>query len=109
MMLTGMERIMQLVDEQPDRKLQTLMHLVNKTTLKEVHQKQKTDKASGVDKVTKTLYEKNLDENFDNLVERMKTFRYRPQPVRRTYIEKEGSNELRPLVYLLMKIGWCRV
>ena len=27
----------------------------------------------------------------------MKTFSYRPQPVRRTYIEKEGRNELRPL------------
>jgi len=97
MMLTGMERIMQLVDEQPERKLQTLMHLVNKTTLKEVHQHQKTGKAAGVDKVTKTIYEQNLDENLDNLINRMKMFSYRPQPVRRTYIEKEGSTELRPL------------
>jgi retron-type reverse transcriptase len=96
-MLTGMERIMQLVDEQPNRKLQTLMHLVNKTTLKEAHQKQETGKAAGVDKVTKAAYEKNLDENLDNLISRMKTFSYRPQPVRRTYIEKEGSEELRPL------------
>jgi len=93
-MLTGMERIMQLVDEQPDRRLQTLMHLINKTTLKEVHQKQVTGKASGVDKITKTIYEKNLDKNLDNLISRMKSFSYKPQPVRRTYIEKEGSEEL---------------
>ena len=97
MMLTGMNRILHLVDQYPDRKLQTLMHLVNKTTLKEVHQRQVTGKASGIDKVTKEAYDKNLDENLDKLLARMKTFSYRPQPVRRTYIEKEGSGELRPL------------
>lgn len=96
-MLTGMDRILHLVDEYPDRKLQTLMHLVNKTTLKEVHKKQETGKASGIDKVTKTIYDGNLDENIDNLLSRMKTFSYRPQPVRRTYIEKEGKDEKRPL------------
>jgi group II intron reverse transcriptase/maturase len=96
-MLTGMDRILHLVDQYPNRKLQTLMHLVNKTTLKEVHKKQETGKASGIDKVTKTTYEKNLDENLENLLAKMKTFSYRPQPVRRTYIEKEGKSELRPL------------
>jgi len=96
-MLTGMDRILHLVEEYPDRKLQTLMHLVNKTTLKEVHKKQETGKASGIDKVTKTIYERDIDENTDNLLARMKTFSYRPQPVRRTYIEKEGKEEMRPL------------
>ena len=96
-MLTGMDRILHLVEEYPDRKLQTLMHLVNKTTLKEVHKKQKTGKASGIDKVTKTIYERDIDENTDSLLARMKTFSYRPQPVRRTYIEKEGKEEMRPL------------
>ena len=97
-MLTGMDRISQLVEQYPDRKLQTLMHIINKTTLKEVHKKQETGKASGIDRVTKTEYTEKLDENLDNLLARMKTFSYRPQPVRRTYIPKEGSNDkLRPL------------
>ena len=96
-MLTGMDRILHLADQYPERKLQTLMHLVNKTTLKEVHKKQETGKASGIDKVTKEVYDKDLDENIDNLLARMKTFSYRPQPVRRAYIEKEGKNETRPL------------
>ena len=39
----------------------------------------------------------NLEENLDNLISRMKTFSYKPQLVRRTYIEKEGRNETRPL------------
>jgi len=96
-MLTGMDRILHLVDQYPDRKLQTLIHLVNKTTLKEVHTKQEKNKASGIDKISKEDYDKNLDENLDNLLARMKTFSYRPQPVRRTYIEKEGKSETRPL------------
>ena len=97
-MLTGMDRITRLVEQYPDRKLQTLMHVINKTTLKEVHKKQEAGKASGIDKVTKTEYAEKLDENLENLLSRMKTFSYRPQPVRRTYIPKEGSNDkLRPL------------
>ena len=96
-MLTGMDRILHLVDKHPNEPLQTLMHYINKTTLKEVHKAQETNKASGVDKVTKTIYDKDLDENIDNLLARMKTFSYRPQPVRRTYIEKEGKDEVRPL------------
>ena len=73
------------------------MHHVNKTTLKEVHKKQEGNKASGIDKVTKAEYDRNLDGNMDNLLARMRTFSYRPLPVRRTYIEKEGKNETRPL------------
>jgi len=96
-MLTGMDRILHLIDQYPNRKLQTLMHLVNKTTLKEVHKKQDKNKASGIDKITKAEYDKNLDGNISNLLARMKTFSYRPQPVRRAYIEKEGKNETRPL------------
>jgi group II intron reverse transcriptase/maturase len=96
-MLTGMDRIMQLVDQYPDRKLQTLMHLINKTTLKEVHKNQEANKASGIDRVTKTAYNKDVDANIDNLLARMKTFSYRPQAARRSYIEKEGKEELRPL------------
>ncbi|MCL1981707.1 MAG: reverse transcriptase domain-containing protein [Clostridiales bacterium] len=97
-MLTGMDRTTQLAEQYPDRKLQTLMHLINKTTLKEVHKRQEAGKASGIDKVTKTGYDEKLDENLDNLLARMKTFSYRPQSARRTHIPKEGSNDkLRPL------------
>ena len=97
MMKTGLERISQLVDEYPDRKVQTIMHLVNKETLKGVHERQEANKARGIDKVSKSSYEENLEENLENLISRMKQFSYRPQPVRRTYIPKEGSDQVRPL------------
>jgi len=96
-MLTGLSRIEQLVDEYPDRKLQTLMHYVNKENLLIVHERQEVGKASGVDGTNKGIYEQGLKENLDNLMDRMKSFSYRPQPVRRVYIPKEGSEKLRPL------------
>ena len=77
-------------------KLQTLMHKVNKETLKEQHKRQQQGKASGIDQMTKEEYEINLDENLDNLIKRMKSFSYRPQPVRRSYIPK-ANGKLRPL------------
>jgi len=95
--LTGLARIEQIVGENPDRKLQTVMHYVNKGTLKEIHERQVTGKAMGVDQTSKETYDKNLDENIGDLLGRMKRFGYRPQPVRRTYIPKEGSDKVRPL------------
>lgn len=74
----------------------SLIHLVNKETLKEQHKKQICGKASGIDKVTKEEYEVNLDENLDNLITRMKKFSYKPLPVRRTYIPKING-KVRPL------------
>jgi len=96
-MTTGMERISQIVKEHPDRKLQTLMHLVNKETLKSVHKRQDKNKAYGVDEITKEEYEANIEENLDRLIVEMKQFSYRPQPVKRIYIPKDGSGKMRPL------------
>lgn len=77
-------------------KVENLIHFVNKETLKEQHKKQQRNKASGIDKMTKDEYENNLEENIENLIERMKKFSYKPLPVRRTYIPK-ANGKLRPL------------
>lgn len=92
------------------KKLQTLMHYVNKETLRQAHYKQLIGKASGVDKITKEIYEEHLEENIDNLLMKMKKFSYRPQPVRRTYIPKPGSDKMRPLgipAYEDKLVQWC--
>ena len=77
-------------------KVENLIHFVNKETLKEQHKKQQRNKASGIDKMTKDEYGINLEENIENLIERMKKFSYKPLPVRRTYIPK-ANGKLRPL------------
>ena len=96
-MKTGLDRIRQLVEEHPDRKVQTVMHMVNKETLAGVHARQEANKASGVDEMTKKEYDQNLEGNLDELMRRMKQFSYRPQPVLRVYIPKDGSDKMRPL------------
>ena len=76
--------------------VQTIMHRVNEETLMMEHLKQNPKKATGVDGVTKSEYDRNAEENIAGLVQRMKKFSYKPQPVRRTYIPK-GNGKLRPL------------
>jgi group II intron reverse transcriptase/maturase len=78
------------------RKLQTLMHYVNTDSLMKEHMLQCGKKASGVDRVTKDEYGQQLEKNIEDLLSRMKTFSYRPKPVRRTYIPKTNG-KLRPL------------
>lgn len=77
--------------------VRNLMSSVNAETLKAAHKQQLSKKAAGIDRVTKDEYEKNLDENLENLISKMKQFSYKPQPVRRTYIPKAGSKTMRPL------------
>lgn len=74
----------------------SLIHLVNESSLKAQHEKQRYGKATGVDKVTKEEYSINLDDRLKDLVLRMKKFSYKPQAVRRTYIPKING-KLRPL------------
>lgn len=77
-------------------KLTTLINRVNEASLKEAHRRQKAGKAVGIDGETKEAYEKNLESNVRDLIDRMKRFKYIPQPVRRTYIPKPNGKQ-RPL------------
>ena len=78
-------------------KLQTLMHFVNYETLKNEHEKQSEKKAVGVDGIAKMEYSKDLNNNLNKLLIRMKKFQYKPKPVRRVEIPKPGSDKKRPL------------
>jgi len=78
-------------------RVQTIMHYVNKANLAEEHRQQEKGKAAGVDGANKESYGQELNKNLDDLLERMKRFSYKPQPVRRVYIPKAGSDKMRPL------------
>src|ERR1700680_1219006 len=53
--------------------------------------------AAGVDHVSVEQYAKELDANLRRLSEELRTGSYRPQQIRRHYIPKPGSKEMRPL------------
>jgi group II intron reverse transcriptase/maturase len=80
-----------------DRKVQNLASYINVCTLRAIHKTMDKRKASGIDGITKEEYERNLEANLENLVERMKNGSYRPNPTRRTYIPKEAKGKMRPL------------
>lgn len=96
-MYTKLNRIAEIAKENPDLQFTSLIHLIDKEMLLNCHKELKPRKVTGIDEVTKSEYENNLDSNIENLLERMKTLRYKPKPVRRTYIPKVGSNKKRPL------------
>lgn len=53
-------------------------------------------KAVGIDGITKEDYEKNLEENLQELAERLKRKAYKPKPARRVEIPKDNG-KTRPL------------
>lgn len=96
-METTLTRIAQMAKERPKERFTTLAHHINIESLASAHYHQQPRKASGVDGVTKAEYDKRLYENLTGLVDSMKRQAYKPQPARRTYIEKPGTNKMRPL------------
>lgn len=96
-METKLKRIAEVAKANPNEKFTSLAHLINKEMLTQCHKEMKGKKAAGVDSVTKQEYEEHLNENLDELVARLKRHAYKPQPVRRVYIPKEGTDKKRPL------------
>lgn len=86
------------IDSQIQRfgKVNSLMQYINIETLEKKHLEQPKGKAVGVDNVTKEMYEENLYENLNKLINDMKQFSYHPLPVKRKYIPK-GNGKQRPL------------
>lgn len=75
-METKLERISQLSRENPNMVFTSIGHLINKEMLKSCHEAMDEEKAVGIDRVTKEEYSRNLDQNLESLVERLKKKSY---------------------------------
>ena len=95
-METKLERISQLSRENPNMVFTSIGHLINKEMLKSCHEAMDEEKAVGIDGVTKEEYSRNLDENLESLVERLKKKSYKPKPARLVEIPKDNG-KMRPL------------
>ena len=82
--------------QEPQLQFTSLAHLLDVDFLRGCYFELGRDRASGIDGVSWQDYGKQLDENLENLVERMKAKRYKPQPAKRVYIPKNNT-EKRPL------------
>lgn len=80
-----------------DGKVQNLASYINKDTLISSHKQMDGKKAKGIDGVAKEDYSVHVEANVEHLVKRMKSGSYQPEPIRRVYIPKDGSDKMRPL------------
>jgi len=74
----------------------SLHHVIDLEWMKEAYRLTRKDGAPGVDGVIAADYEVNLEANLLDLLERIKSGRYRAPPVRRVYIDKADGSK-RPL------------
>src|SRR5712691_1198651 len=88
--------IAELARTKPGTVLFSLHHVIDLEWMKEAYRLTRKDGASGIDGVTAAEYEANLTANLMDLLDRIKSGRYKAPPVRRTYIPKADGSP-RPL------------
>jgi len=93
---TKLQRIAEQAANEPDKVFTNLMNLVDVDFLKEAYQNIQKDAAPGLDGITAREYGEDLEENLQNLFERMRTGRYRAPAVKRIWLEKEDGRK-RPI------------
>jgi len=97
-MSTDLTRIRERARKEPDLVFTSLYHHVTDLgNLRDCYETLDDDKAVGVDGVTKEQYGGTLEGNLQGLSDRLKRMGYRPQPRRRSYVPKPGSDKGRPL------------
>ena len=92
----ALERIRRVAKERKKEKFTSLLHHISIDLLDEAFFELKEEAAPGVDGLTWTEYEQNLDRNIEDLHARVHRGAYRALPSRRVYIPKPDGRR-RPL------------
>jgi group II intron reverse transcriptase/maturase len=102
--LTIQQRIAKLAQRSPAMSPQakacaffSLAHYMDIHWLEEAYHRTRKDGAAGVDDVTGQEYAENLHDNLQNLLDRLKSGKYKAPPVKRTHIPKGTKGETRPI------------
>jgi group II intron reverse transcriptase/maturase len=93
---TKRQRIADLAREKPDTALFLLHNVIDLDWMREAYRRTRKDGATGIDGVTASAYEADLEANLVDLLARIKSGRYYAPPVRRVYIPKADGSR-RPL------------
>jgi RNA-directed DNA polymerase len=92
----ALERIRKVARERKKEKFTALFHYISSDLLEEAFFELKEDAAPGVDRLTWTDYEGDLEHNLEDLHDRVQRGAYRALPSRRVYIPKPDGRQ-RPL------------
>lgn len=95
-MSTGLQKVAERAKREPAGRFHSLAHLIDEELLAGVYRRLRGDAAVGVDGITKEQYGQDLQSNLRSLHERLRTRRYRHQPIRRVHIPKE-QGRTRPI------------
>ena len=89
-------KVAERAKREPEGVFHSLAHLIDVPALERAYDRQRKDAAVGVDGTTKEQYGQGLEERLRDLSERLKSKRYRHQPIRRVDIPKE-KGKTRPI------------
>ena len=96
LMSPGLLKVAERAKRDPDARFNSLAHLVDEAALGRAFSRIRKDAAVGVDDITKEQYGQRLEENLRELHGRLKSMRYRHQPIRRVHIPKANGKK-RPI------------
>lgn len=94
---TRRQRIAKLAREDPERSLVSLAHYIDIGWLRRSFDLTRKDGATGVDGRTAQEYAEGLEENLEQLLNRLKSGTYKAPPVRRARIPKGDGHETRSI------------
>lgn len=91
-------KVVERAQRDPKERFSSVAHCIDVDMLRNAFERIRKDAAIGVDGVTKEMYGQNLEENLQDLHNRLRTKRYRHQSIRRVHIPKgPGSKKTRPI------------
>ena len=85
---TKLQQVAKLARDAPGLAFTTLAHHLDLAWMREAYRRTRKDGAPGVDGQTAEQYKEHLEENLQNLLDRVKSGTYQAPPVRRVHIPK---------------------
>jgi group II intron reverse transcriptase/maturase len=95
--LTVQQRIASLAQRSPEFAFFSLAHHIDLYWLEAAYHRTRKDGDTGIDDVTGKQYAENLHDNLQNLLDRLKSGKYKAPPVKRKHIPKGTGGETRPI------------
>jgi RNA-directed DNA polymerase len=95
-MSPGLLKVAERAKRNPDARFDSLAHLLDGDALMRAYDRIRNDAAVGIDGITKEQYGRNLLDNLVDLHQRLRSKRYRHQPIRRVHIPK-AQGKTRPI------------